>query len=241
MMAKRILLILSSVLLVACSSPVPPDSSLPTPERACPRVLDWRGIVPGESTRRDVLRILGRPSRKGTERSADGRVSYYTYEIEDGAMVGLAQDRVFFGRDGVVAWIEASVADRDGQTHTIEEITDQLGTTVDQVYRNNNCRLPNQFDVHSGPDNVYVWAECGLAVSAVSPAGDDLSNSRGLMVRHPMSTDFLQPIRPSIDAEIMFEFYFPRTSFAGFEDFYRYWVPTYLLYIWKDYLLRSKE
>jgi hypothetical protein len=202
--------------------------------------------VPGESTRRDVVRILGKPSRKGTERyvdgrDVDGRVSCYAYDIEDGAMVGLAEDRVFFGRDGVVAWIEATVADRDGQTHTIEEITDQLGTTLDQVYLNNNYRLPDQYDVHSGPDDVYVWAGCGLAVTAVSPAVDEPSNDRGLMVRHPMSTDFLQPIRPSLDAEIMFEFYFPQTSFAGFEEFYRYWVPNYLLYIWKDYLQRSKQ
>jgi outer membrane protein assembly factor BamE (lipoprotein component of BamABCDE complex) len=241
MTAKLILLILSLALLAACSSPVPLTSSLPTPEFACPKVLDWRGIVPGKSTRRDVVRILGEPSRKGTERYVDGRVSYYAYEIEDGVMAGLAEDRLFFGRNGVVAWIEAIVADRDGQTHTVEEITEQLGATLDQVYLNNNYRLPDQYDVQGGPDNIYVWAECGLAVSAVSPAVDEPSTNVGLMIRHPMSTDFLQPKTPSMDAEIMLKFFFPQTSFAGFEEFYRNKVPFYLLYIWKDYLQRSKQ
>lgn len=235
MKAKQILAIPFLALLVACSSPVPPSSSLPTPEFACQRTLDWREIVPGESTKRDVVRIVGKPSRKGSERYIDGRVSYYAYEIEDGAMAGLAEDRIFFGRDDVVAWIEATVADRDGQTHTIEEVADQLGTTLDQVYVNNNYRLPGQYDVHSGPDDIYVWAECGLAVSAVSPAVDVSFTDPGLTVRHPMPTEFLQAETPSLDAEIMFKFFFPKTSFSGFDEFYRNKVPFYLIYIWKGY------
>lgn len=241
MTPKPILTVLLLAMLVACSSPVPPSSSLATPEYACQQKLDWRGIVPGESTKRDVIRILGKPSRKGKERYPDGRVSYYAYEVKDGVMAGLAEDRVFFGKDGAVAWIEATVSDRDEQTHTIEEVSGQLGTVLDQVYRNNNYRLPDQYDVHSGPDDIYVWAECGLAVSAVSPAVDQPSTNPSLTVRHPVATDFLQPNTPSIDAEIMFKFFFPQTSFSSFEQFYRDKVPFYLLYIWKDYLERSKQ
>jgi hypothetical protein len=239
--AKQALTIFLLAILLACSSPVPPTFSLPKPEFACQQSLDWRGIVPGESRRRDVVRILGKPSRKGSEQYVDGRVSFYAYEIEDGAMAGLAEDRVFFGRDGIVAWIEATVADRDGQTHTIEEITNQLGTTLDQVYLDNDLRLPDQYDIHAGPDDIYVWAGCGLAVGAVPPVVDEPAASPTLVVRHPVSPgDSLEPT-PSIDAEIMFKFFFPQTSFTGFEEFYRSKIPFYLIYVWKDYLQRSKQ
>ncbi|HSJ52857.1 MAG TPA: hypothetical protein VLC52_03850 [Anaerolineae bacterium] len=241
MKAKQNLTILLLAVLTACSSPVPLTSSLPTPEFACSKSLDWKGIVPGESTRQDVVRILGNPSHKGSERYVDGRVSFYAYEVEDGAMAGLAEDRVFFGRNGVVAWIEAIVADRNGRTYTIKEITDQLGTTLDQIYLNNDLRLQDQYDIHAGPDDIYVWAECGLAVSAVPPLDDEPSASPNLMVRYPVSPgDSLEPT-PSFRAEIMLEFFFPHTSFSGFDEYYRNKVPFYLTYIWKDYLQRSKQ
>lgn len=232
---------LFSVLLMACSSPVPPNSSLPTPEFACQTALDWKGIVPGQSTRRDVVRILGEPARKGSERYVDGRVSFYAYRIEDGAIAGLAEDRIFFGKDGVVAWIEATVADRDGQTHTIQEIVEQLGTTLDQVYVNNDLRLPDQYDIHAGPDQIYVWAGCGLAVSAVSPIVDEHPTASSLIVRYPLSPSNSLQQTPNVDDVIMFKFFFPRTSFAGFEEFYRDKVPFYLTYIWGEYLQRSTQ
>lgn len=232
---------LFSVLLMTCSSPVPPNSSLPTPEFACQTTLDWKGIVPGQSTRRDVRRILGVPSRKGSERYVDGQVTFYAYRIEDGAIAGLAEDRVFFGKDGVVAWIEAIVADRDGQTHTLQETVDQLGITLDQVYVNNNFRHPDQFDVLAGPDQIYVWAGCGLAVSAISPVRNSHSPSTNLIVRHPVHPSASFQPSPSLEGEILFKFFFPPTSFAGFEEFYRDKVPFYFYYIWGEYLQRSTQ
>jgi hypothetical protein len=238
---KQTLTMLLGALLVACSSPIPPSSALPAPDFACQQSLDWRGIVPGESTRRDVVRILGKPARKGRERYVDGRVSFYAYRVEDGAMAGLAEDRVFFGRDGVVAWIEVSVADRDGQIHTIDEITEQLGTTLDQVYVNNDYRLPNQYDAHAGPDNIYVWAECGLAVGAGLLERVDQPSTTSLVIRHPVPAEDLFTPTPRMEDMVFFKFFFPPTSWTGFEEFYKDKVPFYVHYIWSEYRERIKQ
>ena len=102
-------------------------------------------------------------------------------------------------------------------------------------------RLRDQYDVHLGPDDIYVWAECGLAVGAISPPLEEPSIDAHITIRRPGSVEFLQPEGPSMNAEIMFKFFFPQTSFSGFEEFYRDKVPFFLIYIWKDYLERSKE
>jgi len=168
-------------------------------------------------------------------------VSFYEYKLLDGVMADLATDRIYFGRSGVVVWIEAIVPNRDGQIHTIREIADQLGTTLDQVYRNNDLRGPLQYDVHAGPDDIYVWAECGLVVSAVSSSTDRQASTPGLMVRHPVSADdYLLPT-PSIDAVVIFKFFFPPTCFAGFDELYRDKVPYCLIDTWEEYLERSKQ
>ena len=240
MIAGKTSTILLLVLLVACSSPVPPSSSLPTPEFACQQSVDWRGIVPEESTRQDVVRILGKPSRKGNERYVDGRVPFYAYGIEDGAMAGLVEDRVFFDRDGVVAWIEASVADRDGRTYTIEEITKQLGTTLDQVYVNNDYRLPDQYDAHAGPDDIYVWAECGLAVGAGLLEGIEQPSTASFAIRHPVQAEDLFTPTPRVEDIVFFKLFFPPTSWTGFAEFYKDKVPFYVYYIWSEYQERSK-
>jgi hypothetical protein len=241
MIAKQALAIFLLAVLVACSSAVPPNSLVPTPESACQTALNWKGIIPGKSTKRDVRRILGEPTHKGREIYVDGRVPFYAYKIEDGAIAGLAEDRIFFGKNGIVAWIEVTVADRDGQTHTVQEMVEELGATVDQVYINNNYRVPDQYDVVAGPDQIYVWAECGLAASAVSPVADDPTSVPGLTVRYPVPpSDSLQPT-PNAGDVIMFKFFFPQTSFAGFEEFYKDKVPFYLIYIWKEYLQRREE
>jgi hypothetical protein len=156
-------------------------------------------------------------------------------------MAGLAEDRVFFGRDGVVAWIEVTVADRDGQTYTIEQITEQLGTTLDQVYVNNDYKLPDQYDAHAGPDDIYVWAECGLAVGAGLLEQIDRPGTASLVIRHPVPADDLFVPTPKLEDEVFFKFVFPPTSWTGFEEYYKDRVPFYMYYIWSEYRERIKQ
>jgi hypothetical protein len=126
-------------------------------------VLDWRGITPGESTRQDVINALGTPDHVGTKQFGDSRVSFYEHKVEGGVIAEFARDRVFFRSDEVVAWLEVVVADRDGTFHTVQEMIDQLGEVLDVVYWNNNYNPSSrQFDVLAGPDQLYVWSECGL-------------------------------------------------------------------------------
>jgi len=239
--AKQTSAIFFLAILIACSSPIQPGFSLPTPESACKQSLNWRGIVPGESTRQDVIRLLGKPSQKGSERYIDGRVSYYAYEIKDGAMAGLAEDRVFFDQDGVVTWIEAIAAGHDGQIYTIEEIASQVGATLDQVYVNNDYSMPEQYDAHAGPDDIYVWAECGLAVGAGLLEGTNQPSAAGLVIRHPVPAGELFTPTPRMEDMVFFKFFFPPTSWNGFEEHYKDKVPFFVYYIWSEYRQRIKQ
>lgn len=226
-MIRRVLTILSSLLLAACSPGVRSGLVLPTPEYECRAVQDWKGIVPGQSSKHDVVSALGKPTRVAGMRFAHDPQPYYYYAylIEDGNTAGLIEDRIFFSRDGTVSWIEATVTDQYGQPLTIEDIVEEVGATLDQVYVNNNFRSPKQPFVKAGPDQIYVWAECGLAVSAESPFLGDSGMPPKLSLRHPVpSSDSIQPA-PAVWATVLFKFLFPPTSYDGFVKFYEKKVP----------------
>ena len=180
--------------------------------------------------------MLGRPSAKAKVRYTDGQMSFDSYKVQEGTIAGLMDDRVFYRNDGVVAWIEAVVADRDGRTHKLQEIVDQLGSTLDQVYVNNNLRSSTQYDILAGPDQIYVWSECGFATGAAPRTADSIGGGSQLVIRHPISVgDYSFQPRPNVEDEIVFELIFPPTSFAGFEEFYKEKVPFRFYYVATQY------
>jgi hypothetical protein len=247
--------ILTLVLLAAACVSSREENPLPTPDAACPVTLEWHGVVPGRTTRQDVVEVLGHPSQKGTLWFDERHISFYSYPVEGGTVSGYVEDRVFFRPDGVVDWIEVVVADRDGGFHSVQETIDQLGNTLDTVYLNNNYNPSNSFpiDVLSGPDQIYVWSECGLVLDALAvclpyeeadipgcatpedATRSGISVSITVMLRYPDPHYSLEPI-PDANSPVLMKFLFPPSSYEGFNDSYRYKIPFGL---WDTYIRRE--
>ncbi len=242
---------IASILLSACAS-LPGQVVLPTPEASCHATLSWRGITPGKSTRQDVTDALGPPAETGTEQFDQRTVPFYAYRVDNGTIAQYVQDRIFFRSDGVVDWLEVIVADRDGKYHPIRDMLNELGSTLDTIYWNNNYR-PNshQFDVLGGPDQVWIWSECGVALNTTghcSPAqeADPLcprhnepmaataSTPTTLTLRYPhVQPEAAQVPDPSVDNTVLMMFLFPPTSYKGFSEYYMQKIPFRL---WNDFL-----
>lgn len=215
--------------------------ALPPPEARCHQPVTWHGIKPGISTRQEVHSILGRPDASGVEWFNGGIILVDAYDIPTGDIAAHARDMIFFRADGVVSWIEAIVADRDGRFHPIQETVAQLGPKLDAVYANSNYRPGSgQYDVLSGPDQLYVWSECGVAVNTlIGCFTDDLgeldcpgalvllalvgTTSTNLTLRHPAPGS--EGIIAGEGNVVLMKFLFEPTSYAAFEEHYRYNIP----------------
>lgn len=228
---------------------------LPTPESKCSTELDWRGLIPGQSTRDDVERVLGTPFEKGKIKFHDRNVSYYAYKVDGGEISKYALDRIFFRSDGLIDWMEIIEADRNGDFEAVFDTVAQLGNKVDTVYSNNNYRPSVTFgDVMGWPDQVYVWASCGLALDALpstySPSfqadrqeckptnsGDPILDVCSLVPQHPNPTYAGGQPGPDINGVILMKFYFQPTSYDAFIKTYLYRIPYGL---WDEYLMKNK-
>jgi len=222
------------------------DVFLPPPSESCPIKMNWNSIIPGVSTRQDVVNQLGNPNKKGKIKFPDGNIiSFYTYEVEGGAISKFVQNRIFFRSSNIVDWIEVVIADQDGQFHTVKEIVDQLGNLLDIIYTNDDYNPYNkfQYDVIAGPDQVYVWSECGLALLVLkdykksdshklefSPVGHN--DPQIFKMRYPRLDTIGRPVK-DLDRVIMMEFLFEPTNFDSFENKYHFKIPYGL---WDDFL-----
>ncbi len=241
---KRLLVALGTSLLVAACVPSQVSEPLPMPDATCPLTINWHKIIPGKSSRQDVIDALGQPSQIGNQQFGTVSTPVYIYKIEGGVISRFAQDRVFFRPDGVVDWIEAIVADRDGSFHLAQEVVDQIGSTLDTVYMNSNYDPSNPYpiDVLAGPDQIYVWSECGLALdvhNTCSSAGQDKLGcpssmdriptnaliSSTLTLRYPNPYHLGGEPSPSVNSVVLMEFLFPPTSYKGFTETYMHEIP----------------
>ena len=239
-----------SFLIAGCAiaTPAPP---LPTPEAHCPMTLDWHGLVAGRSTRQEVVQVLGNPTRQGNQQFDGRRVSYYAYNLAGGSVASFAEDQVFFLPNGIVDWMQVVVADRDGEFHTVPELADQVGYTLDTVYWNNNYNPANQpqCDVLAGPDQLYVWSECGvildvlpfctptasggLKCSGVSNSLDQTSAMSGPLKLRQRSPDPVDGALDVTNSTILMKILIPPTSYDGFKTTYMYKIP---FGRWDDYV-----
>jgi hypothetical protein len=140
---------------VACSLDPSKEVKLEAPESTCQTTpVPWQGLVPGQSTKTDMITALGQPIQ--TTR-VNRRESIFVYPPTMRHGFG----NVILLRDDVVDWVDVWVADLDGSFHTLAEFVQVYGNTLDRVYEN---RLGDVI----GPGQVYVWSECGVALIAVS-------------------------------------------------------------------------
>lgn len=223
---------------------------LPPPQTACNTDASWRGIQPGKSSRQDVVDILGQPQETGMKGSGATIYSYFTYTVDGGVIAEYATDRIFFHLDGVVAWMEIVAGDRNGSYGNISDLTVELGTTLDTIFMNNNYDpRKNQIDVLGGPDQLYIWSECGLALDvlpycSISENGDvkcsfdahpgnNPTGANIFSLRYPNPYNAGGEPPPNEKSIVLMKFLFPPTTYETFVDYYMYKIPFGL---WDEYI-----
>lgn len=209
------------------------DVELGPPESTCPAAFaSWAGIVPGKSTKADVVNVLGEPA--WWERSIDGE-KVFVYPPVVAVSVDSYGNNIAFRDDDVVDWIDVWVLDSDGKFHAVIEFVQLYGVSLDRVYLN------GRGDV-SGPDHVYVWSQCGIAITAVHKSQGETQqedqvlpsveaaevDSYQLDLRHPVHPWASAQPRPDVRQIVVRKFLFQPTDFSSFEQFYAHNVP-YLL------------
>lgn len=219
------------------SSSIPPDApkvpGLEPPESPCQvAAVPWQGIIPGRSTKTEVIDTLGEPVQK--EQSASG-IEIYVYPPIVTNDISHYGNSIAFRHDDVVDWVDVWVLDSDGKFHTVAEFAQLYGISLDRVYVNERGDL-------GGPDQVYVWSQCGIAITAVHRGQEEaqvkdqaLPSAEATEVDdyqlnfkypvHPRAS--IQP-RPDVRQIIVRKFLFEPTSFSSFEQFYADNIP-YLL------------
>jgi hypothetical protein len=229
---SSVVLILLVMVVAGCQrSTSSSGAKLAAPENACKAPpASWQGIIPGQSTKADVINTLGQPSVK-EESWVKWRKDSFIYppiKTLPGASYG---DRIVFRNDGIVDWIDVWVSNVDGEFHTVAEDAQQYGCTLDRVY------VGQVFDF-SGPEQVYVWSECGIALTAVQAglvkqSADEVlplaelieMDSDQLSFRHPVHPQASIQPRPNPQEIIIRKFIFQPTDFASFQKLYADQIP----------------
>jgi len=248
---KTLLVVIVVFMAISACIPKKLDYSFPPSNAICPVSLDWKSIQPGKTTRQDVLHLLGKPDEQGTTKYVDGSViPYFAYKIEGGEIARYMQHRIYFRSDGKVDWIEVIVADYDGKFHPVREVIDQLGDTLDTVYNNstNNPFANFQIDVKFGPDQIYVWSECGMALVAMndiklSSTGEldyspvDFHDPLILNYRYPEFSHSDYPVK-DLDRLMMMKFLFSPTTFENYLEKYSFRIRFGL---WDEFLRNRQK
>ena len=229
--ANRLLALVALVLipLAACSSSTSTSKvrEIAMPERPCQTTsASWRGIIPGQSTRSDVTKMLGQPKQKGRKWDRD----FFLYPPII-TFLDSYGNTIVFRDDGIVDWIDVWVSNSDGKFHTVAEWTQLYGMTLDTVY-------VNGFRDMLGPDQVYVWSECGIALTAVDEVHVKQSSSEilqlaepaqmaddQLRVRYPINLGELYGPTPNIRHIVIRKFLFQPTDLDSFRKLYAAYIP----------------
>lgn len=228
-------------------------ASLPPPDKQCRSGSGWHGLFPGKSTQDDTVRELGEPLEKGRLKFDDQYRSYYAYKVDHGKVADYVHDRIFFRPDGVIDWMEIVEADRSGKFETVYSTVLQLGKQIDIVYTNSNYRpwiTGGVGDISAGPDQIYVWSECGLLLDALGSkyssnfqskdlqCKSDRDSACTLIVRNPAPA-YLGEGEPAADINsvVLMKIYFQPTVYSAFTQYYMYKMPYGL---WYKYLPDNK-
>ena len=222
----RIIALLLFMLLTSCEAKAAMNHvELATPEASCQaKLASWHGIIPAQSSKADVINMLDEPLERGY--SPEWEKEFFLYP----PVVNIAETKygslIVFRSDDVVDWIDVWISNLDGKFHTVAEFAQQYGFTLDRVY------VAGSADMF-GPVQVYIWSECGVAITAVDSSYMKLSENETLPLSEPVETaDYqfsfrhpvpaqssLQPI-PDINQLVVREFLFKPTNFDSFLTLY---------------------
>lgn len=197
---------------------------LPLPENTCDAPPNWQGIWPGITTRQEVLEKLGVPNKEGSEKMWGSNYSYIAYQISGGSIAKYTTDKIFFRTDDVVDWMEIAVGDRTGSYQRISDEINTLGSTIDTFYINSNAPPAGiaAYDILSGPDEVYVWAGCGVAFITIPV---EQMGAPMITIRHPIRSTGSDFTTPNANSVILKKIFFIPTSHQGFMDYYKHKLP----------------
>jgi hypothetical protein len=238
---KIAILVLLLVILSGCSS-LNNSQTLPTPSAECAVLPDWKGIFPGKTTREEVVQLLKRPAKFGIENHKGQMVTYFAYPIESGTVKNYFMDKIFFDARGVVDWMEIAAVDRDENVLEVSEISQQLGDKLDTIYANTNYNPAyKQYDVIGGPDQVYVWANCGVALLAIpychlqkgtnQISCDDYDTAEDQGDKNKLTPLESPPFYEGGEREnnknalIVMKIMYPPTSYGGYKENYMFKIP----------------
>lgn len=246
--------VLYIVLLAACTAQEPVGRDLihlPLPILTCQQEnVEWNGLVAGESTRQQVLDVLGQPDKDQIVQRVNIKIQMYAYDVNSPFLQTFpnVKHRIYFRSDDVIDWMEIVVADTDEAWHPIWEYGDNLGYEIDLAYFNNNSEY-GFIDVESLPEKIYVWSECGVALNAFPQCTGDLQLYLQCEPVYEQNPDrafsrrqFTQGVVPTVLAEpnpndiVMIKYLFPPTTYDGFGTYYGDLIPfdTWYYYWYPD-------
>lgn len=219
-------------MLVNCSLPFSlSQPKLAKPEISCQMPASWKNIIPGQSTRDDVKETLGEPQEEVY--SARLKRNFFLYPPVREAFGQTYGNQIVFRSDGIVDWLDVWVSNIDGEFHNVAEYVEQYGTTLDRVYMNGSL-VTRVF----GPDHIYVWSNCGVALTVVHDSWIKYSEEEVIVLAKPAmitdeQLDFRHPvpkqdtIQPQADVGyiVIRQFIFSPTDFASFYEVYSPFIP----------------
>jgi hypothetical protein len=138
---------------------------------------------------------------------------------------------IVFRDDNIVDYVDVWVSNFDDKFHTVAELVQQYGTILDIVYVRGVSDL-------FGPEQVYVWSSCGIAITAVPesevkrsvdevlPLADSTTVSNDQLVfRHPVHPEGSVQPRSDTRQIVIRKFLFQPTDFASFYGIYTDQIP----------------
>jgi hypothetical protein len=198
------------------------------PEKICSTSpASWQGISPGQTTKAEVITILGQPVEKNSLAKVDNEEVYVYSPIVNTAW-GKYGNQIVFRQDGVVDWVDVWVSNSDDRFHTVAESVGQYGSTLDDTY------IQGVLDTY-GPSRVYVWSACGIAVTAIDASWLHLSPQEIPPTVEPMDNYHLTLMHPSpplnpddkpdVSQIVLRKFLFEPTDNLSFRELYADWIP----------------
>ena len=152
-MKKKIVLILLGIILI-----IVVYSFIGYKADSQQETLSWRGITPGQTTKEQVIALLGEPDEIGESHGE----TYFEYKVPDSKY---QVHRIYFGykvfRGAIVSWLDIVRGVDGNDPYIIHQAMLE--------YRNVDTAAQRRFGDVGSDEIIYVWAKHGIALVAVPP------------------------------------------------------------------------
>jgi hypothetical protein len=224
---------------------------LTTSGKTSSTVSEWKGIMPGKSSIVDVINVEGLPDNIQITKFSNRYYFEFSYLIKEKIFKNELKDKYYFDINGRVSWITIPIGDRNQKIHMISEESEILGKSPDTIYWNNSINSGIIFDLHAGPDQVYVWSNRGIALLgipgcySVNENKKIRCNSNNKKLQNATEGDFTPTYNPLYElvpnyydhnALLIYKIIFPSTTYENFIENYSYVIPFWGGSIWELYL-----